>query len=106
MAVGRDLRGGDETHRLSSQATPRSPAESVTKRSTTSRAHTKRFIVVLNDNEWSIAKNVGAIASYLNTIATSPTYAHLHEKARQFVETVAGKSARSLRTKSRRASKA
>src|SRR4051794_15650548 len=30
--------------------------------------NTKRFIVVLNDNEWSIAKNVGAIANYLNKI--------------------------------------
>src|SRR5207249_2921163 len=56
------------------------------------KAHTKRFIVVLNDNEWSIAKNVGAIASYLNTIVTSPTFTHLHEKARHFVESVAGKS--------------
>ena len=26
--------------------------------------HTRRMIVVLNDNEWSIDKNVGAIASY------------------------------------------
>ena len=42
---------------------------------------TKRFIVVLNDNEWSIDKNVGAIASYFNKIATHPTYAHLHDKA-------------------------
>jgi deoxyxylulose-5-phosphate synthase len=30
-------------------------------------AHTtKRFIGILNDNEWSIAKNVGAISSHLN----------------------------------------
>ena len=36
---------------------------------------TKRMIIVLNDNEWSIAKNVGAIANYLNKIATHPTYA-------------------------------
>src|SRR5208283_4042325 len=28
---------------------------------------TRRMLVVLNDNEWSIDKNVGAIASYLNT---------------------------------------
>src|SRR5690348_291404 len=34
---------------------------------------TKRLIVILNDNEWSIAKNVGAIAGYLNRISTSPT---------------------------------
>jgi 1-deoxy-D-xylulose-5-phosphate synthase len=47
---------------------------------------------VLNDNEWSIAKNVGAIASYLNTIVTSPTFAHLHDKARNFVQAIAGKS--------------
>ncbi len=39
-----------------------SPAASVTKRSTTRSRRRKRFIVVLNDNEWSIAKNVGAIA--------------------------------------------
>jgi len=56
------------------------------------KANTKRFIVVLNDNEWSIAKNVGAIANYLNNIVTSPTYAHLHDKARGFIEAIAGKT--------------
>jgi 1-deoxy-D-xylulose-5-phosphate synthase len=39
---------------------------------------TKRLIVILNDNEWSIAKNVGAISSYLNRISTSRTYNKLH----------------------------
>ena len=39
---------------------------------------TKRLIVVLNDNEWSIAKNVGAISHYLNRLSTSPTYNKLH----------------------------
>jgi len=38
-------------------------------------AHTtKRFIGILNDNEWSIAKNVGAIANYLNKLITNPSY--------------------------------
>src|SRR6185312_8603509 len=41
--------------------------------------HTKRLIVVLNDNEWSIDKNVGAIASYLHKIVTSPQYDYLHD---------------------------
>jgi len=54
---------------------------------------TKRLIVVLNDNEWSIAKNVGAIAHYFNKISTHPTYAHLHEKAAKFVERIGGKHA-------------
>jgi len=57
---------------------------------------TKRFIVVLNDNEWSIAKNTGAISEHLNRIATSPAYAHLHEQAAKFVEWIGGKSARDL----------
>lgn len=35
---------------------------------------TKKFIGILNDNEWSIAKNVGAIASYLNKLITNPRY--------------------------------
>ena len=58
--------------------------------------HTKRFIVVLNDNEWSIAKNVGAIANYLNRIQTNDAYSHLHEKAAKFVEMIGGKFAQQL----------
>lgn len=59
-------------------------------------ATTKKLIVVLNDNEWSIAKNVGAISDYLNRIVANPAYAHLHEKAAQFVEWLGGKTARKL----------
>jgi 1-deoxy-D-xylulose-5-phosphate synthase len=43
-------------------------------------AHTtKRFIGILNDNEWSIAKNVGAIAGYLNKLITNPRFNQLHK---------------------------
>lgn len=98
MAVGRDRRGSDEnvicvagdaafTCGVSYEAL-NNVAES-----------TKRFIVVLNDNEWSIAKNVGAIATYFNKIATHPTYAHLHDKAAQFVEMLGGKFAKELAQK-------
>ncbi|MSU66287.1 MAG: 1-deoxy-D-xylulose-5-phosphate synthase [Opitutus sp.] len=45
---------------------------------------TKRLIVILNDNEWSIAKNVGAISHYLNRISTSPTYNKLHHDIQAF----------------------
>jgi 1-deoxy-D-xylulose-5-phosphate synthase len=92
MAVGRDLRGTDEnvvvvagdaafTCGISYEAL------------NNARSQTKKFIVVLNDNEWSIAKNVGAIASYLNNIVANPTYAGLHNKARRFIEAIAGKTA-------------
>src|SRR5881296_161386 len=40
---------------------------------------TRRFIGILNDNEWSIAKNVGAIASYLNKLITHPSYNRLQK---------------------------
>ena len=63
------------------------------KRSTT-RSHKRgASSSCLNDNEWSIAKNVGAIASYLNNIVANPTYAGLHDKARRFIEAVAGRGA-------------
>ncbi len=52
--------------------------------------HTKRLIVVLNDNEWSIDKNVGAIANYLNEIVTNPRYDYLHDRAGKFVEKLGG----------------
>src|SRR5216110_1446225 len=43
-------------------------------------AHTtKRFIGILNDNEWSIAKNVGAIAGYLNKLITNQRFNRLHK---------------------------
>src|SRR5436305_10290332 len=98
MAVGRDLRKSDEnvvvvagdaafTCGISYEAL------------NNARAQTKRFIVVLNDNEWSIAKNVGAISSYFNAITTNPTYAGLHEKARRFIEYIAGKGAVELAQK-------
>ncbi len=91
MAVGRDLRGGNE-HVVAVAGDAALTCGISYEALNNAKAQTKRFIAVLNDNEWSIAKNVGAIASYLNSIATSPTFAHLHDKARRFVETVAGKS--------------
>jgi 1-deoxy-D-xylulose-5-phosphate synthase len=35
---------------------------------------TKHFIGILNDNEWSIAKNVGAVATYLGKLTANPRY--------------------------------
>ncbi len=45
---------------------------------------TKRLVVVLNDNEWSIARNVGAMAKYLNELSTSPTYNRLYRDIEEF----------------------
>ena len=49
-------------------------------------AHTtKRFIGILNDNEWSIAKNVGAIANYLSKLITHPSYNRLAKDFERFL---------------------
>lgn len=45
---------------------------------------TKRLIVILNDNEWSIAKNVGAMARYLTRLSTNPTYNRIHNELEKF----------------------
>jgi 1-deoxy-D-xylulose-5-phosphate synthase len=93
MAVGRDRRGSDE--HVVCVAGDAAFTCGVTYEALNNVAEqTKRFIVVLNDNEWSIAKNVGAIATYFNRIATHPTFAHLHDKAAQFVEMIGGKMAK------------
>ncbi|MGA2659287.1 MAG: 1-deoxy-D-xylulose-5-phosphate synthase [Verrucomicrobiota bacterium] len=46
---------------------------------------TKRFIGILNDNEFSIARNVGAIASYLNKLITHPSYNKLARDFERFI---------------------
>jgi len=47
---------------------------------------TGKFIGVLNDNEWSIDKNVGAISKYLNKIITNPGYNRLHDDLSRLVK--------------------
>lgn len=51
---------------------------------------TKRFILILNDNEWSIAKNVGAFSKYFNELITNPAYTRLHKDAESFLTQVPG----------------
>ena len=46
---------------------------------------TKRFIGILNDNEWSIAKNVGAISNYLSKLITNPRYNQLATDFEKFI---------------------
>lgn len=67
--------------------------------------HTRRLLVVLNDNEWSIDKNVGAIANYLNRIVTNPRYNYLHDRAEKLMERLAGKSALHIARRAEEAAK-
>lgn len=104
MAVARDMSGGSEhivalagdaafTNGISFEALNNIAAQ------------TKRLIVVLNDNAWSIDKNVGAIAEYFHRIVTNPTIAGLHERASGLIGRIGGKTAQHLQRKAEEAAK-
>jgi 1-deoxy-D-xylulose-5-phosphate synthase len=46
------------------------------------------MIVILNDNEMSISKNVGAISSYLTQVSTSDAYVELRNRIEKLVKKV------------------
>jgi 1-deoxy-D-xylulose-5-phosphate synthase len=48
----------------------------------------KDFLVILNDNQMSISKNVGAISSYLNRTFTGQFYTRVKEEAQHFLRQI------------------
>jgi 1-deoxy-D-xylulose-5-phosphate synthase len=66
---------------------------------------TKRLIIVLNDNEWSIDLNVGSIAKYLHKIVTNEHYQNLHSSAKRIVAKIGGKTAVTLARRAEEAAK-
>ena len=104
MAVARDLAGGNEhviavvgdaafTNGISLEALNNIASQ------------TQRLIVVLNDNEWSIDRNVGAIARYFHRIAINEHYRNLHDSAARIVERFGGKAAATLARRAEGAAK-
>src|SRR5271169_5516262 len=61
MAAARDLRGGDE-HVIALCGDAAFTCGITYEALNNISSHTKRLIVILNDNEWSIDKNVGAVS--------------------------------------------
>jgi 1-deoxy-D-xylulose-5-phosphate synthase len=51
---------------------------------------TKRLVIILNDNKWSIAKNVGALSRYFNELITTPAYNRLNDDLERFLQKVPG----------------
>ncbi|HVU48389.1 MAG TPA: 1-deoxy-D-xylulose-5-phosphate synthase [Terracidiphilus sp.] len=92
MAVARDLAGSNEN--VVAVAGDAAFTNGISFEALNNIAEqTKRMIVVLNDNEWSIDRNVGAVARYFHRIVTNEHYQHLHEKASRLIERFAGKTA-------------
>ena len=93
MAVARDLAGGAE--HVVALAGDAAFTNGITFEALNNIAgQTRRLIVVLNDNEWSIDRNVGSIAKYLHKIVTNQHVTSLHEGATRLVERIGGKAAK------------
>jgi 1-deoxy-D-xylulose-5-phosphate synthase len=104
MAVARDLAGGDE--HVIAVAGDAAFTNGISFEALNNLAgQTKRLILVLNDNEWSIDRNVGSIAKYLHKIVTNEHYQNLHSSAKRIVERIGGKTAVTLARRAEEAAK-
>ena len=80
IAAARDLGGGDE--RVVTVVGDASLAGGLSYEALNliGQQQFKRFVVVLNDNEMSISRSVGALSAYLAAIRTSPRYTQTRDR--------------------------
>ena len=105
MAVARDQRGSNE-HVIALCGDAAFTCGATMEALNNVAGNTKRLIVILNDNKWSIAKNVGAIPRYFNELITNPVYNRLNDDIERFLHKVpGGKSIINFSTKWKRETK-
>jgi 1-deoxy-D-xylulose-5-phosphate synthase len=89
MAVGRDLSG--ESFKVVSVLGDGALTSGLSYEGLNNAGASGRdFIVVLNDNEMSIAPNVGAMAKYLNSVQRNPIYNRLRSAIGTMVDSMPG----------------
>ncbi len=98
MAVARDLRGGDN-HVISVIGDGAMSAGMAYEAMNNAGSMDKRLIVILNDNDMSIAPPVGAMSAYLARLLSSKRYLNLREALKQ----LAHKFPRSIEERAKRA---
>jgi 1-deoxy-D-xylulose-5-phosphate synthase len=104
MAVARDMAGGTEN--IVAVAGDAAFTNGISFEALNNIAdQTRRLIVVLNDNEWSIDRNVGAIARYFHRIVTNEHYQHLHDFSRKVVQKIGGQTAVNVMRRAEEAAK-
>jgi len=89
MAAARDQRGGDENVVAvcgDAAFTCGITLEALNNVSDSA----KRLVVILNDNEWSIDRNVGALSRTFNELITNPLYNRMNEDLESFLKRVPG----------------
>jgi len=85
MAVGRDLSGGDN-HVVAVIGDGAMSAGMAYEAMNNAGAMDKRLIVILNDNDMSIAPPTGALSNYLARMTSSGTYLKLRDKAKDIAK--------------------
>ncbi|HEX5957407.1 MAG TPA: 1-deoxy-D-xylulose-5-phosphate synthase N-terminal domain-containing protein, partial [Hyphomicrobiaceae bacterium] len=85
MAVARDLAGGDRNV-VCVIGDGAMSAGMAYEAMNNAGARSERLIVILNDNDMSIARPVGALSNYLARITSSGTYLHLRDIGKQLAK--------------------
>lgn len=85
LAEARDLKGTDE--QIVAVIGDGALTGGVAYEALNNLGHKKtKMLVIINDNEMSIARNVGAISSYLTRIRLDPAYNRLRQESEKFIK--------------------
>ncbi|MBI3313524.1 MAG: 1-deoxy-D-xylulose-5-phosphate synthase, partial [Candidatus Omnitrophica bacterium] len=85
LAVSRDLKGGHE--RVVAVVGDGAMTAGLSYEALNNAGHLKKdMLIVLNDNEMSISKNVGGISKYLNKVITNPLYNRIRMEVERQLE--------------------
>ncbi len=93
MAAARDLEG-DDYHVVSVAGDGAFTCGTTLEALNNIASTTRRFLVILNDNEWSIDRNVGALSHYFASLQATETFSWLRDKSEKFLERLAGAEAK------------
>ncbi len=86
MAVARDLKGGDSRHVIAVIGDGSMSAGMAYEAMNNAGAMDKRHIIILNDNDMSIAPPVGALSAYLARITSSETFLKVRDFGKQLAQ--------------------
>ena len=87
LAAARDLKG--ESHEVIAVIGDGSLSSGLALEGLNQAGHQKRdLIVILNDNEWSISQNVGALSGYLNRMMTGKFYTSFRRRVETFLKSM------------------
>jgi 1-deoxy-D-xylulose-5-phosphate synthase len=87
LAVARDLKR--ESHKIIAMIGDGSLTSGLALEGLNQAGHQKRdLIVILNDNEWSISQNVGALSGYLNRMMTGRFYTSFRKRVEMFLKSM------------------